>query len=157
VGEIDGLGVDIEHAAGGGFWHRLTAPAVVAEPRMFTFPSSPAGAKDQPRSSQRPEDQPPSGRGSALPPLTRRIEARQPPSRGDRSVKSLSRAHRAARRRCPVCAPRCKFSTSEPLSRILRLVLLINLASVFSQVCRHRRAQPRAHEALGPERAGRAF
>jgi hypothetical protein len=29
-----------------------------AEPRTFTFPSSPAGAKDQPRPSQRPEDQP---------------------------------------------------------------------------------------------------
>jgi hypothetical protein len=32
-------------------------------------PSSPAGSKDQPRPSQRPEDQPPSGRGSVLPPL----------------------------------------------------------------------------------------
>jgi hypothetical protein len=31
---------------------------------MFTFPLSPVGAKDRPRSSQRPEDQPPSGRGA---------------------------------------------------------------------------------------------
>jgi hypothetical protein len=52
----------------------------VVEPRMFMFPSSPVGAKDQPRSVQRPEDQPPSGQDSALLPLRRQIKVEQPPS-----------------------------------------------------------------------------
>jgi hypothetical protein len=46
---------------------------------MFMFPSPLAGAKDQPRPSQRTEDQPPSGWGSALSPLRRRIEEEQLP------------------------------------------------------------------------------
>jgi hypothetical protein len=52
----------------------------VAEPRTFTCPLSPAGAKVQPRPSQRPEGQPPSGRGNALPPLRREIRVQQPPT-----------------------------------------------------------------------------
>jgi hypothetical protein len=102
------------------------------EPRTFMFPSSPAGAKDQPRPLQRSEDQPTSGQGSVLPPLRRRIEAEQPPSWRAPSMLPLSRAHQAARRRSPECAPKCKSSSSEPPTWTLRLVLLINLASVFS-------------------------
>jgi hypothetical protein len=85
------------------------------EPRTSMFPSSPAGAKDQLRPSQRPEGQPPSGRGSVLPPLRQRTEAEQPPSSA-RSVQPPSRARRAARRRSPECAPRCKFSSSDLVS-----------------------------------------
>jgi hypothetical protein len=51
-----------------------------AEPRTFTCPSSPAGAKVQPQPSQRPEGQPPEQVGSMLPPLRRWTEAEQPPS-----------------------------------------------------------------------------
>jgi hypothetical protein len=47
---------------------------------MFMFPSSSVGVKDQPRPLSRLEDQPPSGRGSALPPLRRWIKEEQAPS-----------------------------------------------------------------------------
>jgi hypothetical protein len=53
-----------------------------AEPRTFTCPSLPGGAKVQPQPLQRPEGQPPSGRGSVLPPLMRRTETEQPPVGG---------------------------------------------------------------------------
>jgi hypothetical protein len=65
------------------------------EPRMFMFPSSLAGARDQPRLWRRPEDQPPSGRGSAAPPSRWRIEVGQLPSWQTRSVQPPSRARRA--------------------------------------------------------------
>jgi hypothetical protein len=86
-----------------------------AEPRMFTFPSSPAGAKDQPQRSQRLMDQHPSERGSTLLTLRQRVEAEQPSSQRARSVQPPSKARRAARRKSLGCAPRCKFSSSEPL------------------------------------------
>jgi hypothetical protein len=66
TGEVNGLGVDTERATGGGFWRRPRGACSrhlsgAVELRTFTFPSSPAGAKDQPRPSQRPEDYSPSG------------------------------------------------------------------------------------------------
>jgi hypothetical protein len=61
-----------------------------------------------------------------------RIKAGQPLSWGAPSAQPPSRTRRGARRRSPVCAPRCKLSCSEPPSRTLRLVLLANLDSVFS-------------------------
>jgi hypothetical protein len=103
-----------------------------AEPRTFTFPSLPAGAKDQPWPSQRSEDQPLSERGSVLSPLRRRVKAEQPPSWQAPSEQPLTRSRRATRRRSPGCAPKCKFLSSVHPSWILRLVLLINLAFVFS-------------------------
>jgi hypothetical protein len=75
---------------------------------MFTFPSSPVGAKVQPQPSQRLEDQPPSGQVSTLSPLSRRIGAEQLPSWRASSVQPSSRAHWATRRRSPGCAPKCK-------------------------------------------------
>jgi hypothetical protein len=99
---------------------------------MFMIPSSPAGAKDQPRLSQRLEDQPPSGRGSVLLRLRWRTKEEQTPSWRDPSKQPPSRARRVARRRSPGCAPKCKFSSSVHPSWILQLVLLISLASVFS-------------------------
>jgi hypothetical protein len=89
-----------------------------AEPRMFTCPSSPAGAKVQPRPSQRLEDQPPSNRESALP-LRRQIEVEQPPSWWAPSVQPPSRAHQAAWQRSPGCAPKCRLLSSEPPSWFL--------------------------------------
>jgi hypothetical protein len=91
----------------------------VAEPRMFTFPSSPAGAKVQPRPPQRPDNQPPSGRGSKLLPLRRPIEAEPPLRWWAPSVQPPSRACRAARRRSSGCTPRCKLSSSELPSWVL--------------------------------------
>jgi hypothetical protein len=68
-----------------------------AEPWTFTCPSSPAGAKVQPRPSQRSEDQPLCGQGSGLSPLRRRFGVEQPPSWRAPSVQPPSRARRAAR------------------------------------------------------------
>jgi hypothetical protein len=68
---------------------------------------------------RRSEDQPSSSWGSAAPPSRRRIEVGQPPSWLAPSVQPPSGACRAARRRSPGCAPRCKFSSSEPPSRTL--------------------------------------
>jgi hypothetical protein len=53
------------------------------------------GARDQPQLWRRPEDQPPSGRGSAAPPSRWRIEVGQLPSWQTRSVQPPSRARRA--------------------------------------------------------------
>jgi hypothetical protein len=69
---------------------------------------------------------------SALPPLRWRIEEEQPPSWRARSVQPPSRARRAARRSSLGCAPKCKLSSLVHPSWIFRLVLLINLASIFS-------------------------
>jgi hypothetical protein len=44
------------------------------EPRMYTFPSSLAGTKDQPQPWRRSEDRLPSSRGSAAPPSRWRVE-----------------------------------------------------------------------------------
>jgi hypothetical protein len=94
----------------------------VAEPRTFTCPSSPAGAKVQPRPSRGLEGQPLSGWGCALPPSRRQTEAEWPPSWRARNAQPPSRARslhpprracRAAQRRNHGCAPRCKFSTSD--------------------------------------------
>jgi hypothetical protein len=65
--------------------------------RTSMSPSSSTGAKDQPRPSQTPEDQPPSDQGSALPPLRRRFGVEQPPSRWAPSVQPPSKAHRDTR------------------------------------------------------------
>jgi hypothetical protein len=106
--------------------------SVVAEPRTFMSPSSPVRAKDQPWPSQRSEDQPPSGRGSVLPPLRRRIEAEQPSSWRAPNVQPPSRACRNAQRRSLGCAPRCKSSSPELTLWIPLLALLANLDLVFS-------------------------
>jgi hypothetical protein len=90
------------------------------------------GAKGRSRPWRRSEDQPPSGWGSAAPPSRRRIEVEQPLSWRAPSALPPSRARRAARRRNPGCAPRCKLSSFEPLSRILQLVLFVKLDSIFS-------------------------
>jgi hypothetical protein len=87
------------------------------EPRMFTFPSSLAGAKDQSWLWRTSEDQPPSSWGSAAPLSRQWIEVGQPPSRWAPSAQPPSRAHWATPQRSPGFAPRCKFSSSEPPSR----------------------------------------
>jgi hypothetical protein len=93
--------------------HGACSPCLsgAAEPRTSMCPSSPAAATVQPPPSRRPRGQPPSGRGSILPPLRRWTKAEQPPSWRARSAQPPNKACRAARRGNPRSAPRCEFST----------------------------------------------
>jgi hypothetical protein len=83
------------------------------------------GGQGQPRPERRSEGQSPSSRGSAAPPSRRRVEVGQ----GAPSTLPSSKVRRAARRRNPRSAPRCEFSSSESLLRVLQFVLVANLVS----------------------------
>jgi hypothetical protein len=85
AGEVDGLGVDTERAAGGGFWRRPAALAVVTYPGRRSpghsrFPHRWRGPRTNPSRRRGRRISPPSGRGSVLPLLRQRTEAEQPPS-----------------------------------------------------------------------------
>jgi hypothetical protein len=134
--EVDGLGIDAECAAGGGFWRLLAASAVVTypgrrSPRCSRFPCRQWGPRIDP-GRRRGRRISPQAVGERIAPLRRRIEEELPPSRRAPSVQPPSWAHRAARRRSPGCAPKCKFSSSERPPWILLLALLANLDLVFS-------------------------
>jgi hypothetical protein len=130
AGEVVGLGVDVEHATGGGARCCPAAPAVIAYlgrqspgrsrvPHRRRGPRSNPGCRGgrgvSPRASRGTCCRRRGGRPKQSSSCVGGLEASSPPSRA-RNTQPPSRACRAARPRNLGCAPRCEFSTLDFLS-----------------------------------------
>jgi hypothetical protein len=130
AGEVVGLGVDVEHATGGGARCCPAAPAVIAYlgrqspgrsrvPHRRRGPRSNPGCRGgrgvSPRASRGACCHRRGGRPKQSSSCVGGLEASSPPSRA-RNTQPPSRACRAARPRNLGCAPRCEFSTLDFLS-----------------------------------------